>query len=129
MGSCSANHSGSRRARYLSYGRQSCTASGWRLLGSTPAQQLVEEFVRLVRERDKAALGPWLPQAEGSALAEFREFAIVLRRDLAAVEAALMYIWSNGQAEGQINRLKLLKRQMYGRASLALPRCRFLKAA
>ena len=50
-------------------------------------------------------------------------------KHLAAVEATLTYDWSNGQTEGQINRLKMLKGQMYGRASLALLRCRFLKAA
>jgi transposase len=52
-----------------------------------------------------------------------------LRRDLAAVEAALTYEWSNGQTEGQINRLKLLRRQMYGRASLSLLKRRFLQGA
>jgi transposase len=92
-------------------------------------QNLTEAFGRLVRERDRAALMPWLSRAEESGLSEYREFAIVLRRDLAAVEAALTHEWSNGQAEGQINRLKMLKRQMFGRASLSLLRRRFLRAA
>jgi transposase len=90
---------------------------------------LAEEFTRIVRSRDRAGIGAWLQQAEGSGVGEFRQFALVLRRDLAAVEAALTYGWSNGQTEGQINRLKLLKRQMYGQASLGLLRRRFLQAA
>jgi transposase len=90
---------------------------------------LAEEFGRLVRTRARSDLGPWLEQAESSTIGEFRQFALVLRRDLAAVEAALTYEWSNGQTEGQINRLKFVKRQMYGRASLSLLRRRFLQAA
>jgi transposase len=53
----------------------------------------------------------------------------MLRRDHAAVDAALTYKWSNGQTEGQITRLKCLARQMYGRASLRLLRQRVLRAA
>ena len=56
-------------------------------------------------------------------------FATSLDQDGAAVQAALTLPWSSGQAEGQINRLKLLKRAMYGRASLDLPRRRFILAA
>lgn len=59
----------------------------------------------------------------------FRRFAEGLRGDEDAVKAALSLPWSNGQLEGQINRLKTLKRQMYGRASFDLPRRRFLAAA
>ena len=53
----------------------------------------------------------------------------MLRRDQAAVDAALVYEWSNGQTEGQITKLKYLKRQMYGRASLRLLKQRVLRAA
>jgi len=90
---------------------------------------LADEFIRIVGTRDQAALDAWMQQVDDSGVGEFRQFACVLRRDLAAVEAALTYEWSNGQTEGQINRLKLLKRQMYGRASLSLLRRRFLQAA
>jgi transposase len=93
------------------------------------AKSLAEEFGQIVRRRDRLALEPWLERAEGSGISEFRQFAIVLRRDIAAVKAALSLIWSNGQTEGQINRLKVLKRQMYGRASLLLLKRRFLRAA
>ncbi len=59
---------------------------------------------------------------------ELRGFAEGLRQDEAAVKAALSLEWSNGQTEGQINRLKTLKRQMYGRAGFPSLRCRFLQA-
>jgi transposase len=58
--------------------------------------------------------------------AEMRGFARSLRRDLAAVRAAFTLPWSNGQTEGHVNRLKYLKRQMYGRASVELLRLRVL---
>src|SRR5438067_534158 len=93
------------------------------------ARAQVHEFGRLVRERDEEAFVPWLDAADGSAIPELREFARGLRRDRAAVEAALHYEWSNGQAEGQVNRLKLLKRAMYGRAGFALLRRRVLRVA
>ena len=93
------------------------------------AYTMAEEFGELVRARDRQELGPWLGRAVASTLAEFRQFALVLQRDLAAVEAALTYEWSNGQTEGQITKLKLLKRQMFGRASFDLLKKRELKAA
>ncbi|MBI3964811.1 MAG: ISL3 family transposase [Chloroflexi bacterium] len=69
------------------------------------AHGLVQEFGRLVRERDPAAFAGWLSGAEASAIPEVRAFAAGIRRDQAAVEAALCFEWSNGQTEGQINRL------------------------
>jgi transposase len=92
------------------------------------AQGLAEHFGRLVRERDLPAFHDWLKRAETSALPEFRSFVVGLRRDQAAVEAALTSEWSNGQTEGQINRLKCLKRQMFGRAKFPLLRQRVLRA-
>lgn len=93
------------------------------------AKRLADDFGRIVRERDRPGLDAWLETAQSSDLPEFRGFTTMLRRDLAAVQAALTHNWSNGQTEGQINRLKLLKRQMYGRASLDLLRRRFIQAA
>jgi transposase len=80
------------------------------------ALPLVAAFQQLVRTRDSPALTAWLATAESCGLREFREFAAGVRRDLAAVEAALTHAWSSGQVEGQITRLKLVKRSMYGRA-------------
>lgn len=103
------------------------------LLGCDPeiaaARTLAVDFGRLVGDRDGAALAPWVKRASASGFPEFRAFVTVLDRDRAAVEAALAHEWSNGQTEGQINRLKLVKRQMYGRGSLALLKARLLSAA
>lgn len=95
-----------------------------RLLAAVPlletAQEVALEFGRLVRERDLAALGGWLRKAEESGVAELRGVAVGMRRDRAAIEAALQLPWSQGQTEGQVTRLKLVKRAMYGRGGLDL---------
>lgn len=95
-----------------------------RLLAAVPAlttaQQLAVEFGRLVRQRDRGALGGWLQQAEDSGIPQFCSVASGMRRDRAAIEAALLLPWSQGQTEGQVTRLKLLKRAMYGRGGLDL---------
>ena len=83
----------------------------------------------MVRARDVAALDVWMTQATNGPLAELRDIVVGLRRDEAAVRAAVELTWSNGQTEGQVNKLKMLKRQMYGRASVALLRQRMLTAA
>ncbi|HEU5329700.1 MAG TPA: ISL3 family transposase [Thermomicrobiales bacterium] len=93
------------------------------------AQALAQAFARLVRSRDATGLDGWLIEAEGCAVAEVRDFAAGIRRDQLAVQAALVHAWSSGQVEGQINRLKLVKRSMYGRAGLPLLRRRFLLAS
>jgi transposase len=87
------------------------------------------EFLRLVRERDQAALGPWLAAAEASALPEVVEFAKGLVRDRKALEAALQYRWSNGQTEAQVLQLKVVRCQMRGRGGFDLLRRRVVKAA
>lgn len=91
-------------------------------------KELVEQFETLVRQRRVKELEPWLQALEQSGLEEFREFAVGIRRDYTTVEAALSYEWSSDQTEGQINRLKMLKRQLYGRASLPLLKKRLLQA-
>ena len=90
---------------------------------------LAHAFKRLIRARDQAALDPWLAQATHSAITEFEGFAGSIRKDRAAVDATLTTEWSNGQLEGGVNKLKTLKRQMYGRASFDLLRQRTLYAA
>ena len=74
---------------------------------------LAQDFVRMVRERTVDALTDWIARATASCVAELGSFATGLQRDLAAVTAGLALPWSNGQVEGQINRLKLIKRTMY----------------
>lgn len=91
-------------------------------------QTLAREFHSLLRDRGESKLDEWFTTVEESGDAEFRNFAKGLRRDEAAVRAAMKSEWSNGQTEGQVNRLKLLKRQMYGRAKFDLLRARVLYA-
>lgn len=80
----------------------------------------------MVRNARENALAAWLDEAEDSMLSSF---ARGLRSDQAAVAAALREPWSNGQTEGQINRLKTLKRQMYGRANIDLLKARLVAAS
>jgi transposase len=93
------------------------------------AQQLALSFVEVIKERRADGLREWIISAQRSEVAEFQSFANGITADLQAVRAALEYEWSNGQTEGQVHRLKLLKRQMYGRAKLDLLRARVLRAA
>ena len=101
-----------------------------RLLGLSPAlaaaRDLALRFGALVRACSVDALTPWLADAEDS---ELRGFAAGLRQDEQAVRAALTLPWSSGQVEGQVTRLKLVKRQGYGRAKLDLLRARLVRAA
>lgn len=101
-----------------------------RLCSTCPEVETVRSlalgFSRMVRARDRAALGPWLESAEGCGVHEMAGFAQGLRSDIAAVRAALSMQWSAGQTEGNINRLKLIKRSMYGRAGFDLLRARVL---
>jgi transposase len=93
------------------------------------AVALAQDFAALVRPRQPAQLEPWLARAATSTLLPFRRFARGLRADYAAVQSAVTLPWSQGPIEGHINRLKLLKRQMFGRARLDLLARRFLLAA
>jgi transposase len=90
---------------------------------------LAQDFVWLVRERQPDQLDPWLAQAAESPLVPLQRFAKGLRDDYDAVKAGITLPWSNGPVEGHINRLKMLKRQMFGRAKLDLLQQRFLLAA
>ena len=91
------------------------------------ARELVLEFFRFTRCRDATALEAWVTRAEASGVAALKSFCGGLRRDWDAVVAGLTLEWSNGPVEGQINRLKAIKRQMYGRASFSLLRARVLR--
>lgn len=82
----------------------------------------------MVRQRQVDQFPAWLDRAVQSGSIAFHNFARSLRRDYNAVYAALSLPWSNGPTEGHINRLKCLKRQMYGRAKFDLLRLRLLAA-
>jgi len=90
------------------------------------AYELVQDFIKMVKNRTPQALDPWLVAVASSKLRDLENFATGVERDKAAVLAALSMEWSNGQVEGQVNRLKMLKRQMYGRAKFDLLRKRAL---
>jgi transposase len=91
------------------------------------AHDLAQRFLHIIRMHSVDQLAAWLDQTTECGVRELRVFANGLPQDLAAVEAALTSPWSNGQTEGQVNKLKLLKRQMYGRAGLDLLRIRILQ--
>ena len=85
-------------------------------------------FRALLRGSTAIHLQQWLTDVESADSPRLQRFVRVLRRDQAAVENAVTMPWSNGQVEGQVNRLKALKRQMYGRAGTELLRARLLPA-
>jgi len=89
-------------------------------------RRLAMRFRGLFRSKSAAKLDPWLDDAQKSGLYAMQRFVRTLRQDIDAVRNALTECWSNGQTEGQINRLKALKRAMYGRASTELLRARML---
>ena len=93
------------------------------------AQGLALSFVEVIKGRRADELRGWLIEAGRGGVAEFVSFATGITSDIEAVRAALGYEWSRGQVEGQVHRLKLVKRQMYGRGKLDLLRARVLYAA
>lgn len=102
-------------------------------VGSHPhiacAEELAERFRQVFKDKSPEDLKAWLLRAATSDIAELTRFACGLERDYDAVAAAVQYSWSNGQVEGHVHRLKLLKRQMYGRSGFALLRVRVLRFA
>ncbi|WP_131802184.1 transposase [Parafrankia soli] len=91
------------------------------------ARERVAAFVDvLVHRRGGAALEAWVQRAEACALPELRGYATGLRSDWDAVAAGVTHAWSSGQVEGQVNRIKMIKRQMSGRANPDLLRTREL---
>jgi transposase len=90
------------------------------------AYPFVQSFVDMVKNRKVEKLDNWVVGAKESGVAQLKQFAGGLQRDYQAVHAALSMEWSNGQVEGQINRLKLIKRQGFGRAKLDLLKKRVL---
>jgi transposase len=90
------------------------------------ARTLIARFHTMIRKRAEAELDPWIAEARASLIASF---ATGIVNDKAAVCAAITQPWSNGQTEGQITKLKLVKRQMYGRAKIDLLQARLIGAA
>lgn len=92
------------------------------------AVDLAADFLSMLRQREGERLPAWLDAAEASGIGELKRFASKLREDRAAVQAGLTLRYSNGQTEGQVTRLKLIKRQGYGRAKFDLLRKRVLQS-
>ena len=90
------------------------------------ARALIDRFQSIIRSRAIVDLDPWIADASPSLLVSFVRG---VQNDLAAVRAAVTEPWSNGQTEGQVNKLKLVKRQMYGRGKIDLLEARLLGAA
>ena len=89
-------------------------------------QELGQKFRAMVRERLESNFDGWMEAGQESGIKEVENFVKGIKQDRAAVKAALKFEWSQGQVEGQVNRLKMLKRQMYGRAKFDLLRARVL---
>jgi transposase len=92
------------------------------------AIDLAQDFAHLVRQRQPHQLEPWLGRAAKRAMGAWQRFGNGLRDDDDAVKAGVTLPWSSGPVEGQSTRVKLLTRQMFGRASLALLERRFVLA-
>jgi transposase len=125
-----------RRATWLVLRRETqCTAAETQQLTQLRAQSaevaeaidLAQDFATLVLQRQPAQLDPWLKGATTSALEAMQRFALGLRDDYEAVKAGVTVSWSTSPVEGHINRLKMLKRQMFGRAHLDLLSRRFVR--
>lgn len=94
--------------------------------GLIEARDLVDRFHTMIRKKIDADLDRWIDDARTGLIASFVNG---IRRDRASIQAALVHPWSNGQTEGQITKLKLVKRQMYGRAKIDLLQARLIGAA
>jgi transposase len=90
------------------------------------AEELAQQFRQAFRDRTTEVLDTWISRSANSQIPELESFAGGIQRDYGAVAAAVVQKWSNGPVEGQVHRLKLLKRQMYGRGGFALLRRRVL---
>lgn len=121
-------------ARLMSFGRdrlsKSETVTVAAIEGGVPllvqAREMIAHFQAMIRKKSSSDLEPWLERARSSLVASF---ASGIMKDLEAVRAAITSPWSNGQTEGQITKLKLVKRQMYGRGKLDLLQARVIGAS
>jgi len=100
-----------------------------RCVAAATAYPLVQSFVQMVHTRTPSAFAPWVDAVAQCALPALRTFAEGLKQDESAILAALTLPWSNGPLEGFVNKIKTIKRQMYGRARFPMLRQRVLLAA
>ena len=88
---------------------------------------MAQRFLGFIHRKDLVGFDRWLPRARVCKVPELRRLTARFDADLSAVRAAFSSPWSNGQTEGHVNRLKYLRKQMYGRAKLDLLRIRVLR--
>jgi transposase len=120
-------------ARLMTIGRDSLTKAETVMVAAIEAgvptlieaREIITQFHLMIRRRLETGLTPWIERARASLIASF---ASGVARDEAAVRAAITSSWSNGQTEGQITRLKLVRRQMYGRGKIDLLQARLVGA-
>jgi transposase len=98
-------------------------------LPAATAYPLLQEITHIIKERAHERFESWLVAATASGVPDLRTFAAGLRRERTELLAALTLPWSTGPVRGHITRLKLIKRQSYGRAGLDTLKRRFLRAA
>jgi len=91
------------------------------------ARDVLDRFHAMMRSKDEARLDPWMTMAAASS--KLAAFAAGIEADKDAVAAAISSPWSSGQVEGSVNRLKSIKRQMYGRAKIDLLKARVMAPA
>lgn len=123
-----------RKIKWLLFGKQEKPLEQWeqiflqQLCREVPeieiSHKLVKEFHQMMTNRQSEGFKGWLEKARSSGIGELIWFANGVEQDRAPVEMAFESEWSQGQTEGQVNRLKFLKRQMYGRANFDLLRAR-----
>ena len=120
-------------ARLMTIGRDSLTKAETVMVAAieagvptlVEAREIITQFHLMIRRRLETGLTPWIERARASLIASF---ASGVAKDEAAVRAAITSSWSNGQTEGQITRLKLVRRQMYGRGKIDLLQARLVGA-
>ena len=120
-------------ARLMTIGRDLLTKAGTVTIAAikadvptlVEAREIIAEFYMMIRCKAEAGLTPWIDRARASLVASFADG---VAKDEAAVRAAITLPWSNGQTEGQITRLKLVRRQMYGRGTIDLLQARLMGA-
>lgn len=93
------------------------------------AYEQSQHFLRMLKERAKHELELWIARCEVSGVVELANFGAGLRREVEAIRAAISLPYSNGPTEGQVNKLKMIKRTLYGRGSFEVLRRRVLLAA
>ena len=89
------------------------------------ARQIIADFYLMIRRRAEAGLALWIGRGRANLVASFASCVV---KNKTAVRAAITLLWSNGQTEGQITHLKLVRRQMYGRGKIDLLQARLIGA-